>query len=169
MAAPVHVLCLVTSTRPTCACYHPAPATTRLPRPPAVQALLRESQLAGERLQKEYNALAEKAARLHHTLEEHIHSNTQLLADNSQRQVEIKQKEDEIRALRVRRRPASAGLGVVTGCAWLCVVAGRRAGSIRSADGPAAGRQPSCVGRHVGTWEEEERPAFHLPALSLQR
>ncbi len=68
----------------------------------ALQALLRESQQSGERLQKEYNALAEKAARLHHTLEEHIHSNTQLLADTSQRQVEIKQKEDEIRALRVR-------------------------------------------------------------------
>ncbi|KAL4853863.1 Cilia- and flagella-associated protein 58 [Chlorella vulgaris] len=61
---------------------------------------LRDSQLAGERLQKEYNALAERAGRLHHSLQEHIHSNTQLLADNSQRQVEIKAKEDEIRLLR---------------------------------------------------------------------
>ncbi|EFN51138.1 hypothetical protein CHLNCDRAFT_141344 [Chlorella variabilis] len=74
-----------------------------------LKALLRESQLAGERLQKEYNALAEKAARLHHTLEEHIHSNTQLLADNSQRQVEIKQKEDEIRALREEGVKAAKG------------------------------------------------------------
>lgn len=59
---------------------HPAP------RPPP-QGLLRESQQASERLQKECGALAERAARLHHTLEEHIHANTQLLADNSQRQV----------------------------------------------------------------------------------
>ncbi|KAL4439847.1 hypothetical protein ABPG75_002848 [Micractinium tetrahymenae] len=65
-----------------------------------LKGLLRESQQANERLQKEYNALTEKVARLHHTLEEHVHSNTQLLADNSQRQVEIKAKEDEIRALR---------------------------------------------------------------------
>lgn len=65
------------------------------------QALLRESQAAGERLQKEYNSLAERAARLHHSLEDHVHTNTQLLADNSQRQVEIKARDDEIRALRV--------------------------------------------------------------------
>ncbi len=107
-----------------------------------VQGLLRESQQASERLQKEYNALSEKVwplkggwqeaagaaglaadlccpavcrcnwfnppallrssiccflphpahrtgqvGRLHHTLEEHVHANTQLLADNSQRQV----------------------------------------------------------------------------------
>ncbi len=78
-----------------------------------MQGLLRESQLANERLQKEYNVLTEKVARLHHTLEEHVHTNTQLLADNSQRQVEIKAKEDEIRALRVRRLQKSciAGFG----------------------------------------------------------
>lgn len=49
--------------------------------------------------------LTDKVGRLHHTLEEHVHTNTQLLADNSQRQVEIKAKEDEIRALRVSRWP----------------------------------------------------------------
>ncbi|PRW33224.1 flagellar associated isoform A [Chlorella sorokiniana] len=65
-----------------------------------LKGLLRESQQASERLQKEYNALSDKVARLHHTLEEHVHTNTQLLADNSQRQVEIKAKEDEIRTLR---------------------------------------------------------------------
>lgn len=68
-----------------------------------LQALLRESQQANERLQKEYNTLTERVTRLHHTLEEYIHQNTQLLAENSQRQVDIKQKEDEIRTLRVRR------------------------------------------------------------------
>ena len=78
--------------------FHAAPA----PAPPP-QGLLRESQQANERLQKEYSGLAEKVGRLHHSLEEHIHANTQLLADNSQRQVEIKGKEDEIRALRVSR------------------------------------------------------------------
>ena len=106
-----------------CAVLSPAPNHTRerptsplLPRPCqphnprphrncpcTAQGLLRESQQANERLQKEYSGLAEKVGRLHHSLEEHIHANTQLLADNSQRQVEIKGKEDEIRALRVSR------------------------------------------------------------------
>eukprot|EP00887_Chlorella_sp_A99_P000486 scaffold17.g486.t1 len=72
-----------------------------------LQGLLRESQAANERLQKEYNTLTERVARLHHTLEEHIHQNTQLLAENSQRQVEIKHKEDEIRALREEAAKAS--------------------------------------------------------------
>lgn len=78
-----------------------------------MQGLLRESQLVNERLQKEHNGLTEKVARLHHTLEEHVHTNTQLLADNSQRQVEIKAKEDEIRALRVRRPQKSCIAGFV--------------------------------------------------------
>lgn len=82
---------------------HPDPLLQmRMPPVLTLQGLLRESQQANERLQKEYNALTDKVQRLHHTLEEHIHTNTQLLADNSQRQVEIKAKEDEIRALRVR-------------------------------------------------------------------
>lgn len=73
-------------------CTHPSPChPTPIPATrllcPALQGLLRESQQANERLQKECSALAERAARLHHTLEDHIHSNTQLLADNSQRQV----------------------------------------------------------------------------------
>lgn len=88
---------------------------TAVPLPPLLQLQLRDSQLAGERLQKEYNALAERAGRLHHSLQEHIHSNTQLLADNSQRQVEIKAKEDEIRLLRVRAcLPPPLGVG----CCW---------------------------------------------------
>lgn len=39
--------------------------------------------------------------KLHHDLEEAIHTNTQLLADSSARQVELKGKEDELAGLRV--------------------------------------------------------------------
>ena len=78
------------------------PAAVAAPRRELSQGMLREGQQAAERLAREHAALGDKAARLHHTLEDHIHANTQLLADNSQRQVEIKGKEDEIRALRVR-------------------------------------------------------------------
>ena len=83
--------------------------------------MLREGQQAAERLAREHGALGDKAARLHHSLEDHIHANTQLLADNSQRQVEIKGKEDEIRALRVRTvwcgvcRVCGGGWGVDVG------------------------------------------------------
>lgn len=38
-------------------------------------------------VQKEYNQLNEKVQKLHHDLEEQIHTNTQLLAENSQKQV----------------------------------------------------------------------------------
>ena len=94
-------------------CTHPHTRGTTLAAAPNPQGLLRESQQANERLQKEYNGLAEKVARLHHTLEEHIHTNTQLLSDNSQRQVEIKAKEDEIRALKVRSVVVVGGGGNV--------------------------------------------------------
>ncbi len=40
-------------------------------------------------MQKEYNQLNEKVQKLHHDLEEQIHTNTQLLADNSQKQVRL--------------------------------------------------------------------------------
>lgn len=42
-----------------------------------------------------------QVSKLHHDLEEAIHTNTQLLADSSARQVELKAKEDELAALRV--------------------------------------------------------------------
>lgn len=44
---------------------------------PWAQALLRESQAANERLQKEYNTVTNKVAKMQATLEEHIHTNTQ--------------------------------------------------------------------------------------------
>lgn len=43
--------------------------------------------LGNEKVQKEYNQLNEKVQKLHHDLEEQIHTNTQLLAENSQKQV----------------------------------------------------------------------------------
>jgi hypothetical protein len=49
--------------------------------------MLRDAKFASEKVQKEYNQLNEKVQKLHHDLEEQIHTNTQLLADNSQKQV----------------------------------------------------------------------------------
>lgn len=64
--------------------------------------MLRESKQATEKVQKEYNQLNEKVQKLHHDLEDQIHTNTQLLAENSQKQVELKSKEDEINQIKVR-------------------------------------------------------------------
>ncbi len=61
-----------------------------------LEGMLRDTKYASEKVQKEYNQLNEKVQKLHHDLEEQIHTNTQLLADNSQKQVELRVKEDEI-------------------------------------------------------------------------
>eukprot|EP00873_Tetraselmis_striata_P013169 jgi/Tetstr1/433433/TSEL_022707.t1 len=66
-----------------------------------LQGLLKEAHQNTEKVQKEYNLLSEKTQKLHHDLEEQIHTNTQLLAENSQRQVELKVKEDEINQIKV--------------------------------------------------------------------
>ena len=58
-------------------------------------------QVATDRVQKEYNLLNEKVQKLHHDLEEQIHTNTQLLAENSQKVVELKQKDAEIDQIKV--------------------------------------------------------------------
>ncbi|PNH05361.1 hypothetical protein TSOC_008387 [Tetrabaena socialis] len=65
-----------------------------------LEQMLRESKLATEKVQKEYNLLNEKMQKLHHDLEEQIHTNTQLLAENSAKQVELKVKEEEIAAIK---------------------------------------------------------------------
>ena len=57
--------------------------------------------MATDRVQKEYNLLNEKVQKLHHDLEEQIHTNTQLLAENSQKVVELKQKDAEIDQIKV--------------------------------------------------------------------
>lgn len=66
-----------------------------------LEQMLRESQGATDRLQKEFNLLNEKVQKLHHDLEDQIHTNTQLLAENSQKAVELKQKEEEILQVKV--------------------------------------------------------------------
>lgn len=43
-----------------------------------LQGMLKDSQLANGRLQKEYSLLVEKVAKLQGTLEEHVHTNTQV-------------------------------------------------------------------------------------------
>jgi len=52
------------------------------------------------RAQKEYNNLAEKVHKLNSDLEDQVHTNTQLIAENSQKDVEIKVKEEEINAIK---------------------------------------------------------------------
>ena len=76
-----------------------------------MEQLVRESKLATEKVQKEYNQLNEKVQKLHHDLEEQIHTNTQLLAENSQKQVELKVKEDEIAQVSGRGWVYGRGLG----------------------------------------------------------
>uniref|UniRef100_A0A061SN17 Flagellar associated protein n=1 Tax=Tetraselmis sp. GSL018 TaxID=582737 RepID=A0A061SN17_9CHLO len=66
-----------------------------------LQQMLKDANQATEKVQKEFNTLSEKSQKLHHDLEEQMHSNTQLLAENSQRQVELKVKEDEIAQIKV--------------------------------------------------------------------
>lgn len=63
--------------------------------------MVHDSRQSSERVQKEYNHLNEKVLKLHHDLEEQIHTNTQLLAENSQKQVELKAKDEEIGKLKV--------------------------------------------------------------------
>ena len=60
-----------------------------------LEASLKEQRSATDRANKEYNLLNEKVQKLHRDLEEQIHTNTQLLAENSQKQMELKMKEDE--------------------------------------------------------------------------
>jgi uncharacterized phage infection (PIP) family protein YhgE len=51
-----------------------------------------------EKLSKEFNTLNEKATKLQSDLEEQIHQNATLLADNGQKQISIKGKDEEIAA-----------------------------------------------------------------------
>lgn len=52
-----------------------------------LEARIKEASAATDKVQKEYNALSEKVVKLHHDLEEQVHQNSQLMADNSARQV----------------------------------------------------------------------------------
>eukprot|EP00882_Tetradesmus_deserticola_P031111 GHRQ01035164.1.p1 GENE.GHRQ01035164.1~~GHRQ01035164.1.p1 ORF type:complete len:612 (+),score=349.69 GHRQ01035164.1:203-1837(+) len=66
-----------------------------------LEGLLKEAKGSTDKVQKEFNALSEKVSKLHHDLEEAVHTNTQLLADSSSRQVELRGKEEELAGLRV--------------------------------------------------------------------
>lgn len=61
---------------------------------------LREQKQLADKVQKELDAVNQKVTNLHSDLEEQIHANTQLLAENSQKQVELKIKDDEIQAVK---------------------------------------------------------------------
>lgn len=69
-----------------------------------LEQMIRDSRSTTDKIQKEYNQLNEKVIKLHHDLEEQIHTNTQLLAENSQKQVELKMKDEEIERLKVKPR-----------------------------------------------------------------
>lgn len=56
-----------------------------------------------------------QVSKLHHDLEEAIHTNTQLLAESSAKQVELRSKEEELAALRVEM-----GKVVKVGAAGAC-------------------------------------------------
>ena len=70
-------------------------------------------QVATDRVQKEFNLLNEKVQKLHHHLEDQIHTNTQLLAENGSKALELKQKEDEIGSVKVSM--CAAFLGYIHG------------------------------------------------------
>ena len=65
-----------------------------------LEQMLKEQRTMTERATKDYNTMSERVQKLHHDLEEQVHTNSQLLADNSQKQVEVKVKEDEIVAVK---------------------------------------------------------------------
>eukprot|EP00210_Caulerpa_lentillifera_P001811 g1741.t1 len=66
-----------------------------------LEQMMRDSRSTTDKIQKEYNQLNEKVIKSHHDLEEQIHTNTQLLAENSQKQVELKMKDEEIEQMKI--------------------------------------------------------------------
>lgn len=69
-----------------------------------LEQMVHDSRQSTEKIQKEYNHLNEKVVKLHHDLEEQIHTNTQLLAENSQKQVELKHRDDDINKLKAENQ-----------------------------------------------------------------
>jgi len=66
----------------------------------ALEAMVREAKASTDRVQKEYNALTERAGKLHAQLEEQASANQSLAAANSAKATEIKAKEEEIASMR---------------------------------------------------------------------
>eukprot|EP00884_Botryococcus_braunii_P003023 jgi/Botrbrau1/12721/Bobra.67_1s0084.1 len=65
-----------------------------------MEQLLREAQATTDKVQKEYNAVSERVSKLQHDLEEQIHTNTRLLAENSSKAVALHLKEEAIASTR---------------------------------------------------------------------
>ena len=66
--------------------------------------ILATSKATAEKMQKECTQLHDRVAKLQADLEEQIHQNTELLADNGQKQLSLKSKEEEIGSVKVRTR-----------------------------------------------------------------
>ena len=78
--------------------------------------ILATSKATAEKMQKECTQLHDRVAKLQADLEEQIHQNTELLADNGQKQLSLKSKEEEIGSVKVRTRSHNA-LGAVKSAA----------------------------------------------------
>ncbi len=68
---------------------------------------LKEQKSLTEKALKDYETLNQRTLKLQQDVEEQINNNTQLLADNSQRQVELKLKEEEIARLEAKESKAT--------------------------------------------------------------
>eukprot|EP01018_Ginkgo_biloba_P005612 Gb_23651 [translate_table: standard] len=64
------------------------------------ESMLQEQKQMVEKATKELDMVNQKVTELHSDLEEQIFANTQLLAENSQKQMELKIKDDEIQAIK---------------------------------------------------------------------
>ena len=66
----------------------------------SLEGMLRDQRGATEKARSQYDVLNEYVQKLHQHLDEQTHSNTQLLAENSQKQVELKAKEEEVNSIK---------------------------------------------------------------------
>jgi len=66
----------------------------------ALETMVREAKASTDKVQKEYNSLTERAAKLHHELAEQSSANQTLLATNSSKAMELRAKEEEITAMK---------------------------------------------------------------------
>ena len=121
-------------------------------------------------MQKEYNSLNEKSVKLQHDLEEQIHTNTQLLAENSQKQILLKLKEDEINSIKVRAATSKADSAQQQDWILKCLQGGRAflallATETRACKSLSRLSRP-CL-RSAGRWAAAQR--LHLAACELPR
>ncbi|KAK9852338.1 hypothetical protein WJX84_004646 [Apatococcus fuscideae] len=65
-----------------------------------LEHMLRDSQVASDRVQKEWNQLNEKSQKLHRDLDDQVKVNQQLTAQNTQRQTELRLKDEQINELK---------------------------------------------------------------------